>query len=139
LSRRRLNPKTEKAMMEVARRALKNAYSPYSKYKVAAAVLDEDGFVSGGCNVENASYGGTVCAERVAIFKAVSEGAREMKAIVVMTEAKSPWAPCGLCRQVMLEFGNPNTPVILKSTKGATKRLTLADLCPHSFSPKQMK
>ncbi len=126
-------------MIDAAREVLKNAYSPYSKYRVAAAVLDERGRVSVGCNVENASYGATVCAERVAIFNAVAHGAKRIEAVVIMTESKKPWPPCGMCRQVLLEFADLKTPVLLKSTKGPSKQLKLKALCPLQFSPAQMK
>ena len=126
-------------MIEAAREVLKNAYSPYSRYRVAAAVLDERGRVSVGCNVENASFGATVCAERVAVFNAIVHGAKRIQAVIIMTESRRPWAPCGMCRQVLLEFCDPKTPVILKSTKGPSRRFTLKTLCPHSFSPAQIK
>ncbi len=122
-----------------SRSALKAAYSPYSKIRVGSAVLTDDGQVFSGCNVENASYGATICAERTAILKAVSEGAKSIQAIVVMTESAEPWAPCGLCRQVILEFATLKTPVILVNTKGKQKRLSVGRLCPYAFSPKQMK
>jgi cytidine deaminase len=126
-------------MIEAARAVLKNSYSPYSKYRVASAVLDDRGRISVGTNVENASYGGTICAERAAVFSAVTHGARRIEAVVVVTENKSPWPPCGMCRQVLAEFASANTPVILKSTKGPAKRLTMKALLPYSFTRKHLK
>lgn len=126
-------------MVQEAKRSLRAAYSPYSKVRVGASVLGADGKVYSGCNVENASYGATICAERTAVVKAVSEGNKEIKGVVIVTEAQEPWAPCGMCRQVLLEFGSPKTPVLLVSTKGKSRRFTLGKLCPASFSPKQMK
>ena len=125
-------------LYEAALEALNNAYSPYSKIKVGAALIDERGLIFSGCNVENASYGTTICAERVAITKAISEGAKEAKAYLVLTEAKTPWSPCGLCRQVMLEFSQMNTPVILANTKRRKRNLTLKKLCPEAFSKFQI-
>ncbi len=98
-----------------------------------------NGRVYTGCNVENASYGGTLCAERVAIAKAVSEGAQEIKAILVISEARTPWAPCGLCRQVMLEFSKEDVPVMMVNPKGKLIQATVGSLCPLSFSSLQMK
>lgn len=116
-----------------------HAYSPYSKKRVSCAILTEDGHIFSGCNVENASYGATICAERTAIAKAVSEGAKQIRAVVVMNAGSEPWAPCGICRQVILEFAQPETPVRMLSIKGRTLDSTVGELCPYSFSPEQMK
>lgn len=134
----KMKAEQKRKLIEASRSALNAAYSPYSKIRVGSAVLTNDGQIFSGCNVENASYGATICAERTAIFKAISEGAKSIKGVVVMTESRKPWAPCGLCRQVILEFASAKTPVILANTKGKQKLLTVGELCPHSFSPKQM-
>ena len=91
-------------MIEMAKEAMQFSYSPYSHFKVGAALLAKDGRVFKGCNIENASYGATNCAERTALFKAVSEGAREFIAIAIAAEKSAPW-PCGICRQALNEFG----------------------------------
>ncbi|RME04675.1 MAG: cytidine deaminase [Planctomycetota bacterium] len=115
--------------------AQQNAYAPYSKYKVGAAVLGEDGRIYTGCNVENVSYGLTVCAERIAIFKAVSEGCRKFRALsVVVQDNSGPARPCGACLQVIREFGN-NTKLYLLNTAGQKKQTTIARLLPMAFHP----
>ncbi|MEK6580085.1 MAG: cytidine deaminase, partial [Bdellovibrionota bacterium] len=98
-------------LLDTAKAVRKNAYSPYSKVKVGAALRTRDGKIFSGCNVENSSYGATVCAERVAIQKAVSElgGKIEIQELVVVTDATPPWTPCGICRQVIAEFGSNST------------------------------
>lgn len=126
------------ALFEAASEALKNAYSPYSKIKVGAALMDERGLIFSGCNVENASYGATICAERVAIGKAVSEGAKEAKFYLVLTEADKPWSPCGMCRQVMLEFSKMGALVVLANTKRKRRTVKLKQLCPEAFSKIQI-
>jgi cytidine deaminase len=108
------------------------AYAPYSRFRVGAAVL-ADGVTYGGCNVENASYGLTVCAERVAVFAAVAAGARRIEAVAVVADGTALTAPCGACRQVLYEFG-PEMAVLLHAG-GGTVALTLADLLPHAFGP----
>ncbi|MEO0081938.1 MAG: cytidine deaminase [candidate division WOR-3 bacterium] len=108
-----------------------NAYAPFSKLKVGAAVLDERGRIHTGCNVENSSYGLTTCAERVAIFKAVSEGARHIKAVAVFASTREPTVPCGACLQVVCEFG-VDAEVILTNGK-QTRYYRLPDLLPHKF------
>lgn len=130
---------TKASLLAAAQKTLNLAYSPYSHVKIAAAVMDETGRIFSGCNVENASYGATVCAERVAIWKAKSEGAKAIKHILVLSEANPPWTPCGLCRQVMLEFSSLETPVYCLNTSGKELSLKLSDLCPHAFSPENMK
>ena len=96
----------QKKLVEAALKVLPHSYSPYSRFPVAAAIQTEDGRVFTGINVENASYGATVCAERVAVFKAVSEGARKITAVSVVTETEKPCCPCGLCRQVIAEYSS---------------------------------
>ena len=111
------------------------SYSPYSKYKVGAALLTKSGKIYTGCNIENAGYSATVCAERTAIFKAISEGETEFEAIAVATENGGP--PCGICRQVIREFAAELT-VIIGDGEGQSQVLTLSDLLPHSFGPKDL-
>lgn len=118
-------------LIDAARKAAKLAYAPYSKFKVGAAVLDEKGRIHSGCNVENASYGLTVCAERVATFKAVSEGAKRIKAVAVFVQSKQLTVPCGACLQVLYEFG-PDAEVILSNGR-KLKQYHLKDLLPHGF------
>ena len=110
----------------------KAAYAPYSQFSVGAAVLAESGRIYGGANVENASYGATVCAERAAIFKAVSEGHRTFRRIVVAGRSEKFCVPCGSCRQVMREFA-PEMEVICLNGKGEARQYTLRQLLPESF------
>jgi cytidine deaminase len=121
------------ALIEAATAALRAAHAPYSKFRVGAAVRTSDGRVFAGCNVENASYGLSICAERVAIFNAVSQGAREIAAIAVCTEGDEPAPPCGACRQVIAEFARDPTTIVLTNTSGRTTMTTLAELLPRPF------
>ena len=109
------------------------AWAPYSGFAVGAAVLAADGRVFVGCNVENASYGLSICAERNAVAAAVAAGARDLTAVAVVTDADPPAPPCGACRQVLAEFGNLT--VVLAGTAGATTVTTVADLLPAPFTP----
>ena len=111
------------------------AYAPYSKFKVGAALLGKSGQVYRGCNIENAAYGPSICAERTAIFKAVSEGEREFEAMAIVTE--NGVFPCGTCRQVMLEFA-PDMTVIIADTRGNTRLATVRSLLPDGFTPDQL-
>ena len=119
-------------LMDCAIKARENAYSPYSHFAVGAALLCEDGTLYEGCNIENASYGLTNCAERTAIFKAVSEGHIKFKALAVVADTEGPCAPCGACRQVMAEFKIPL--IILGNLMGNIKIVTMEELLPFSFS-----
>ena len=119
-----------------AAEARKSAYVPYSHFPVGAALLDADGTVYTGCNVENASYGLTICAERNAVAHAVAEGARRFNAIAVMTE--NGVTPCGMCRQVLAEFG-PTMTVIVADAAGHRRIYNLADLLPAAFTPAQLE
>ena len=119
-------------LMDCAIKARENAYSPYSHFAVGAALLCEDGILYEGCNIENASYGLTNCAERTAIFKAVSEGHIKFKALAVVADTEGPCAPCGACRQVMAEFKIPL--IILGNLMGNIKIVTIEELLPFSFS-----
>jgi cytidine deaminase len=112
--------------------ALQLAYAPYSGYPVGAAVLADDGNVYTGCNIENAVYPLTICAERVAIAKAISEGAQRILAVAVATA--NGGTPCGSCRQVMREFGVPTMPVFIARTDGSYRQRTLEELLPEGFS-----
>ena len=119
-------------LMDCAIKARENAYSPYSHFAVGAALLCEDGTLYEGCNIENASYGLTNCAERTAIFKAVSEGHIKFKALAVVADTEGPCAPCGACRQVMNEFKIPM--IIMANMKGNMEIVSIEDLLPFSFS-----
>ncbi len=126
----------EKAI-EAARNAQANAYCPYSKFRVGAAVkaIDEDAIFAG-CNVENASYGGTICAERTAITAMVSAlGARRIEFMVLVSDIAPPAAPCGLCRQVIAEFAGPDTPIIMVGKDGQRQDASFGDLLPRAFGP----
>lgn len=119
-------------LMDCAIKARENAYSPYSYFAVGAALLCEDGTLYEGCNIENTSYGLTNCAERTAIFKAVSEGHIKFKALAVVADTEGPCAPCGACRQVMAEFKIPL--IIMGNLMGNIKIVTIEELLPFSFS-----
>ena len=119
-------------LMDCAIKARENAYSPYSHFAVGAALLCEDGTLYEGCNIENVSYGLTNCAERTAIFKAVSEGHIKFKALAVVADTEGPCAPCGVCRQVMAEFKIPL--IIMGNLMGNIKIVTIEELLPFSFS-----
>lgn len=124
-------------LIDTARQYLKNSYSPYSNYPVGAAVLAEDGLVYGGTNIENSAHPSGLCAERVAINKAISEGNRRILAVAVVT--RNAGAPCGACRQVMREFASLDIPVILTTVEdGLEEDFTLGDLLPRSFGPEDL-
>ena len=119
-------------LIEAARKAREHAYAPFSNFKVGAAVRSRSGRVSSGCNIENASYGLTLCAERVAIFKAMSEGEREFDAIAVVTDADQLTPPCGACRQIIWEMCG-NVEVVLANLKVQRKTHRMKDLLPLPF------
>lgn len=124
---------TDQGLIEAAIAASQHAYIPYSNYRVGAALLTAGGAVYGGCNIESVSFTPTVCAERTAVFKAVSEGHREFAAIAVVT--RDAGSPCGVCRQMMYEFA-PDLRVILADLDGNTRLVTtLRELLPHGFGP----
>lgn len=129
---------TDKELIEKAKEAAKNAYVPYSGYTVGAALLTKDGKVYLGCNIENAAYGPTNCAERTAFFKAVSEGEREFSKIAVVggknLHFKDYFAPCGVCRQVMREFCDDSFVILLGKNSDEYKSFALSELLPLSFS-----
>lgn len=120
-----------KELINIARKARQNAYAPYSHFAVGAALLAESGKVYTGCNIENASYGLTCCAERNAIFAAVGAGERRFKMLAVAADSPEPVAPCGACRQVIAEFGIPL--VVMGNLKEATKTMTAEELLPYGF------
>ena len=119
-------------LVEAARAARLNAHAPFSRFLVGAALEAADGRVFTGCNVENATYGLTVCAERVAVFKAVSEGCRNFVRIAVVADTEAPTAPCGACRQILWEFGG-DLEVILANLAGVTGHYRMRDLLPLPF------
>lgn len=119
-------------LMDCAIKAREKAYSPYSHFAVGAALLCEDGTLYEGCNIENASYGLTNCAERTVIFKAVSEGHIKFKALAVVADTEGLCAPCGACRQVMAEFKIPL--IIMGNLMGNIKMVTIEEVLPFSFS-----
>jgi cytidine deaminase len=123
------------ALKQKAIDAMSKSYSPYSKHQVGAAIRLSNGKVYSGCNVENSSFGGTVCAERVAVWKAVSEEGPDVQVVevAVATKASPPWTPCGLCRQVIQEFASKDCTVHLVNTVGEVKSFTHAELFPHGF------
>lgn len=127
-----------KSLIEKAIEARERAYVPYSNFKVGAALLSKNGNVYTGCNIESASYTPTICAERTAISKAVSEGDREIEAIAVIGEIDNYTYPCGVCRQVIREFGKDATLIIAKN-KDEYKTYKLKDLLPHSFGPEDLQ
>lgn len=118
-----------KALVNEAARARNQAYAPYSKFAVGAALLTRSGGIFIGCNVENASIGLTICAERAAVAVAIAQGHNDFAAIAVVTDSAKPCAPCGACRQVLAEF-NPTLQVVMATTSGATQEVSLADLLP---------
>jgi cytidine deaminase len=122
-------------LAQVARAARERAYAPYSGYKVGAALLGKDGTVYTGCNVENAAYPSTICAERVAVTKAISEGEREFVAIAIATS--NAGSPCGTCRQVMFEFA-PEMAVLLVDDTSIAAEYRLSDLLPFGFGPRSL-
>ncbi|HIG11477.1 MAG: cytidine deaminase [bacterium] len=130
-------PLDERALLAAARAALEHAHSPYSGVRVGAALLDTAGRVHAGCNVENASYGLTICAERNALARAVADGSAEFVAIAIATNRASCLAPCGACRQVLSEFA-PNLRVLSVGTGAACESWSLTELLPMAFRPSDL-
>lgn len=126
-----------KRLIEIAKEAMNQAYAPYSKFKTGAALLGKSGKVYTGCNVENISYGLTICAERTAVFKAISEGERDFEKIAVITGSEELVTPCGACRQVLGEF-NKNMPVISATTGGKIFEKKLSELLPFQAEIKEL-
>ena len=134
---------TGEELCALAKEAMKNAYAPYSGFAVGAALMCADGSVYTGCNIENASFTPTVCAERTALFKAVSEGKRGFTAVAVASGktdgGTAAFPPCGVCRQALAEFCPPQTPVYVLQADGTIRDYTLGDLLPFAFTPEFMR
>lgn len=128
-----------KELILAAKEARENAYVPYSNFKVGAAVLTDDGEIYKGCNIENASYGATNCAERTAIFKAVSEGHRTIKAIAVIGSDENLTYPCGICRQVIAEFASEDIKIIIAKDENEFIIRSMEDILPGAFSKKDLQ
>ena len=126
---------TAEELIGLAREARQRAYAPYSRFAVGAALLGRSGRVYAACNVENVSYGLSICAERAAVFKAVSEGEQEFEALAVVTSAGG--SPCGACRQVLAEF-NYNMTVYVADTEGQYRTFTVEELLPEAFMPEDL-
>ncbi|PHV71447.1 cytidine deaminase [Sporanaerobium hydrogeniformans] len=124
-------------LLDKAREAMAYAYVPYSQFKVGAAVLSKSGKIYTGCNIENASYGATNCAERTAIFKAVSEGEKEIIAIAIVSSSGAITYPCGICRQVIAEFMEEGT-LIFENEKGEMQTMPLSTVFPYTFTKKDL-
>ena len=126
------------ALVTAASEARERAYAPYSGFRVGSALVTSAGEIYSGCNVENRSFGATICAERVALGSAVASGSQEITALVVITETQPPAAPCGMCLQVLTEFGGPDLPVLLVNLRGERQEHRLRDLHPFPFEiPRQ--
>jgi cytidine deaminase len=122
----------EQRLIDAAKKARENAHAPYSKFKVGAAILTGDGNIYSACNVENASYGGSVCAERNAVASAVAAGEKTFVQLAIVTQSDPPAAPCGLCRQVLVEFCD-DLPILLCNPQGEIVRTSLRELQPLPF------
>lgn len=122
-----------KSLMDKAKEASKMSYSPFSKFAVGAGVLTKNGKVYSGCNIENSSFGMTICAERCAIFKAISEGEKEIVAVAIYSPNEDDCYPCGACRQVMYEFQGENEIEIITEDKGKLNIKKLSDFLPYGF------
>ena len=134
---------TNEELCALAVKAMENAYVPYSEYRVGAALLTKSGKVYTGCNIENASYSPTICAERTAIFKAVSDGEHEFFKIAVAGgkngRITGEFPPCGVCRQVMAEFCEPDFKILVVNGENSFTEYTFSDILPFSFNPKHVK
>ena len=124
-------------LIAAAIEARARAFAPYSRFAVGAAIEADDGTVIAGCNVESASYGLTVCAERIALFRGLFDGHRCFRRVAVVTDTQAPTPPCGACRQLLWEFA-PDAEVILANLTGAVIRYTVRDLIPHAFDARQL-
>jgi cytidine deaminase len=128
-----LNARSKDELIELARQARQHAHAPYSGFQVGAVVECRDGRVFGGCNIENSSYGLTICAERVAIAKAISEGAREFVRLAVIADAHAPIPPCGACRQIIYELCGGETEIVMVNLQGQIESRRAGDLLPAPF------
>ena len=129
---------SDQELIDAATAVRENAYAPFSDFRVGSALETDDGEVIAGCNVESASYGLTVCAERVAIWKAISQGKRKIKHIAVVADTEELTPPCGVCRQIIWEFGG-DIPVILSNLKGKVEVVQMRELLPRAFDTKFLK
>ncbi len=128
-----LSPELVEQAVKTALEARAHAYAPFSGFRVGAAVVGASGRIYSGVNVENSSYGLTICAERAAVFRMVAEGERQARLVVVATDTPEPVMPCGACRQVLYEFGGPDLVVLAVTTGGARRQVRLQDLLPYGF------
>ena len=126
------------SIVKAAQKAKRNSYSPYSKFRIGAAVLTQSGKIFTGCNIENSSFSLTICAERTALFKAISESQKKFKVIAIASDKNEFITPCGACRQVLLELAG-NIDVILVNGKGKSKTTKLATLLPMPFDGKMLR
>ncbi len=126
------------ALRAGAQQAMLQAYAPYSKFRVGAALLTESGAIVAGCNVENASYPAGICAERAALGAAVAAGHRRFAAVMIVSEASEPTPPCGICRQALVEFA-PSLAVVSRTVAGSEARWTLDELLPRPFTPSSLQ
>ena len=127
-----------KNMLRMANEARDRAYAPYSNFRVGACLKGATGAYYLGCNIENAAYSPSNCAERTAMFKAVYEGERQFDAIAIVWDGENPAVPCGVCRQVLAEFCDPEMPVICANRKGEYKLVAMGDLLPDAFLPRDL-
>lgn len=133
-----MNDDQTSKLIEAAKAAADRAYAPYSRFQVGAALLGRDGRIYSGCNVENASYGLTICAERNAVWSAVAQGCKSFSAIAIFTFAEAPTPPCGACRQVLNEF-SPDLEILIANPAGLASRHTLSQLLPLAFGPQHFQ
>lgn len=133
-----IDEQTWQRLIDEAAMVRGRAYAPYSGFQVGASLLTSDGEIISGCNVENATFGATVCAERNAISAAVARGVREFAALCVITPADRPVAPCGICRQVLAEFSG-DLPILMITTAGDRLHVELSELLPHRFGPSDLE
>jgi len=134
-----MEPEQEKELVRLALSARDAAYAPYSGFRVGAALLASDGRVFAGCNVENASYGATICAERTAVAKAVSEGARSFTAVAIASYDAAPCVPCGICRQTIYEFAAPGFRYLSVAADGSYVDYGMDEILPHGFKALEKK
>lgn len=127
----------DRKLYAAAEKQMEFAYAPYSNFRVGAALLTKEGIIFGGCNVESASYGATICAERTALVKAVSEGKQDFSTLAISGSSGEFTYPCGICRQLLYEF-NPDLQIIVGNKKGEIKKHTLRELLPYGFNKEEL-